>query len=522
MSIVHMLCRARSRRGQRPRWPGMPERSHHSKASEDASPTRFLAWPVLLLALLASCDRKPQSPQVVLYCAAGIQPPVQEIIAAYEKETGVAVQVQYGGSGQLLGNIEASRRGDLFIAGDASYIDIGRKKGLIREAIPLASMRPVILVATGNPKKIGALADLLRSDVRLALANPDQAAIGRTLRTLLQKTGQWAAFEKHAAVLKPTVNDLANDVKVGSVDAAIVWDATARQYPDLVAVHSDVLDAAVERVTIGVLADSSQPTRALQCARFLAAADRGGPIFTKHSFEAIGGDPWSATPSIILYCGALNRVAVKDTIARFEQREGCRITTVYNGCGILVAQMKAGQHPDAYLACDVSFVPPVRELFSNPLNISEVAIIIAVPKGNPKHIAAPMDLAGEGIRLGLCHPEQSSIGSLTKTLLDADGTYAKLQPNVRTTSATADLLVNQLTVGTLDAVIVSEANVAMNRDKLDVVRIPGATAIQPYAIGRQTPYRQLTGRLLDALTTDSSRKHYESLGFIWHAGDAAK
>jgi molybdenum ABC transporter molybdate-binding protein len=483
---------------------------------------RYRILPLLLLALLASCDRKPAGPEVVLYCAAGVQPPVQEIIAAYEKETGVAVRVQYGGSGQLLGNIEASRRGDLFIAGDASYIDIGRKKGLIHEAIPLATMRPVILVATGNPKKIASLNDLLRNDVRLALANPDQASIGRTLRALLQKTGQWGAFEKHATVLKPTVNDLANDVKVGSVDAAIVWDATARQYPDLAAIHSDVLDAAVERVTIGVLADSSQPTRALQFARFLAAADRGGPVFTKHAFEAIGGDPWSATPTMVLYCGALNRVAVKDTITRFEQREGCRITTVYNGCGILVAQMKAGQHPDAYLACDVSFVPPVQELFSDPLNISEVAIVIAVPKGNPRNIAAPADLAREGIRLGLCHPEQSSIGSLTKKLLDADGTYARLQPNVRTTSATADLLVNQLTVGTLDAVIVSEANVAMNRDKLDVVRIPGATAIQPYAIGKQTPYRQLAGRLLEALTSDASRKHYESLGFIWHAGDAAK
>ena len=98
-------------------------------------------------------------------------------------------------------------------------------------------MRPVIITAAGNPKKIGVLNDLLRSDVRVALANPDQAAIGRTLRTLLQKTGQWSEFEKHAAVLKPTVNDLANDVKVGSVDAAIVWDATARQYPSLVIVQ---------------------------------------------------------------------------------------------------------------------------------------------------------------------------------------------------------------------------------------------------------------------------------------------
>ena len=35
------------------------------------------------------------------------------------------------------------------------------------------------------------------------------------------------------------------------------------------------------------------------------------------------------------------RPAIEETIKDFEQREGAQVTTIYNGCGILVAQIKA-------------------------------------------------------------------------------------------------------------------------------------------------------------------------------------
>jgi len=43
-------------------------------------------------------------------------------------------------------------------------------------------------------------------------------------------TNRWQQLEQHVTakgVFKPTVNDVASDVKLGSVDAGIVWDATA-------------------------------------------------------------------------------------------------------------------------------------------------------------------------------------------------------------------------------------------------------------------------------------------------------
>ncbi|HEY3322119.1 MAG TPA: molybdate ABC transporter substrate-binding protein [Planctomycetota bacterium] len=488
--------------------------------------TLFLS--VLALAALLGAfslsrhNADPNKPRLILYCAANMQPQMNAIIPAYEKEFGVTVQAQYGGSGQLLSNLEVSRRGDLFLAADTSYITLARQKNLIAEVFPLARMRPVILVPKGNPKKLQSVDDLLKEDVRVALANPDQAAIGQTIRRLLSKSGQWDALAKHAAVLKPTVNDLANDVKLGSADAAIVWDTTARQYPDLDAVPSPVFDQAVQDVTLAVLCSSEQPSAAIRFARYVNSPEHGQQTFKKDGYELIEGDTWAPQPEIVFYSGAVNRTAIDHTIAQFEQREGCRVNRIYNGCGILVSQMKTQQKPDAYLACDISYVPPVADLFLEPKMISETAIIIAVPKGNPKGVQGLNDLIKEGVRVGLANPPQSTLGALTKTMLEEAGLYEKLLNNVRTQTPTADVLVNQAVLGTLDAVIVYEANVSQVRDKLDIIRIPSRKAVQPFAIGKQSSHKRLVERLRNAICSDVSRKHYESLGFQWRAEGAGK
>ncbi|HIA69630.1 TPA: hypothetical protein EYN98_27040, partial [Candidatus Poribacteria bacterium] len=89
---------------------------------------------------------------ILLYCAAGIKPPVAEVAKNYETEYGYKVDIQYGGSGTLLNNLKVASTGDLYIAADESYIEIARQQNLVEETIPLAVMTPVIAVPKGNPK----------------------------------------------------------------------------------------------------------------------------------------------------------------------------------------------------------------------------------------------------------------------------------------------------------------------------------------------------------------------------------
>ncbi len=197
------------------------------------------------LVLVQGCGRQDSGPtaSLTLYCAAGMQPPVEAIAAEYSRRYGVVTQIQYGGSGTLLSSLQIASTGDLYLAADETYLERARDLGLVAEILPVARMRPVIAVAASNPKGIVTIDDLLREDVEVALANPDAASVGKNTKRILTATGHWAALSHHARVFKPTVNDVANDVRLGAVDAGVIWDATANQYDGLDGVHVPEFDA---------------------------------------------------------------------------------------------------------------------------------------------------------------------------------------------------------------------------------------------------------------------------------------
>lgn len=482
------------------------------------------------LAATPATDSDATAPLVV-YCAAGVKAPIEAIAQAYEKERfGSPIQLQYGGSGTLLSNLRVANRGDLYIAADTSYIDLARQQDLLDEAIPLARQTPVIAVAKGNPKNIAGLDDLTRDNVRLALANPEAASVGQLTKKLLEASGHWEKVSAKTKVFKPTVPEIANDVLLGSVDAAIVWDATVRQFPGkLEAVQVDAWSDAAQDVTVGVLKSCQRPAEALRFARYLQAPEKGEPEFTARGYATIGGDAWVETPTLVLFSGGVNRIAIQDTLVEFERREGVRLNIQYNGCGILVSTMQAGTMPDAYFACDESYMTQVADRFTPARTVSETDMIVIVQPGNPLGIKSVKDLAREGLKLGIANEEQSALGSLTQRLLSQISTddgvdlYEAIQPNVKVRTPTADLLVNQLRAGGLDAAIVYAANVSQVRDKLEVIPITEGqpTAVQPIAVADRSKHKYLTARLVETLTTEQSRHAFEQAGFRWRAGVAA-
>lgn len=473
----------------------------------------LLTWPGRKAQPIGGAEQK----SLLVFCAAGIKPPVEAVAREYEQSFGVRVQLQYGGSGTLLSSLRVADAGDLFLAADESYVKSAREFGLLAETIPLARQRPVIAVRKGNPKNIRSLEDLSRADVRVAAANPDAASIGRTVRALLQQAGQWAELEKRITVFKPTVNDVANDVKIGSVDAGIVWDATARQYPELELVAVRLFDRGAETVTVAVLKRSTQPAAALRFARYLGARDRGLKQFAQFHYEPVAGDEWAERPEIVLFSGAMLRPGLEKTLKEFEQREGCRITTVYNGCGVLVAQMRAGQRPDAYFSCDTSFMKSVADLYLEPVDVVDNHLMILVQKGNPKGIQSAQDLTQPGLRVGLPHHEKSAMGNIAWKMLVKTKVYDAFGPNLKVESPTGDFLVNQLRTGSLDAIIACRSNWTGVREHLDAVPIddPLARMTQPYAVGRETRFKQMMARLQAALTCAESRERFEKVGFGW-------
>ncbi len=502
------------------------------RSSRLRRPARLhLAWLAFLgsLALLAGLvtvlaspwhwlsPRRAGRPLVVL-CAAGLKGPVEAAARQYQEEYGGVVQMSYGGSNTLLAQLQVNDGADLYVPADDHYVHAARDRELIDEVLPLAHMRPVLAVRQGNPDGVRSLDDLLKRQLRVAGANPEAAAVGQLARAALGRAGLWQRFERCVVVTKPTVNDVAADVQVGAVTAGVVWDATVRQIPGLEVVAVPAFEGVTAQLSACVARRSPQPTEALRFARYLAARDRGLVLFERHGFRPVEGDRWEQTPELRLYAGAMLRPAIDDTVTAFAQREGVEVTRVYNGCGILVAQMRTGKEgPDAYFACDSEFMDQVQDLFGPPRTISGNQLVILVHKGNPHHIRRMADLARPGLRVGIGHEKQCAMGVLTQETLRQDRSHDPVMKNVVVQSPTGDLLVNQLRTKALDAAVAYLSNAAGSADVLEaiLIDIPCAFAEQPFAIGKGSDFKHLAGRLLDAIRARASRERFEAFGFTW-------
>ncbi len=218
-----------------------------------------------------------------------MKPPVEEVARKYFDEFGVQVDIQYGGSGTLLSNLRVAQQGDLYIAADESYINQGIEYGLIGQTQPLAFIKPVVAVLKGNPKNITEFEDLLNDELELAIGNPDAASIGRVTQKILLQTDYWKLVNSKVKVQMPTVNEVANSIKLKAVDAGIVWDATAFQYPDLEILETPMFDNYSETITIGVLKYSQNPEEAQKFIKYLSSIDKGLPVFEKMGYRPFEG-----------------------------------------------------------------------------------------------------------------------------------------------------------------------------------------------------------------------------------------
>ena len=529
----------------------------------------IVVLPALLLsAFLTACNKPSQSGPTTLtiYCAANLKKPVEAAAAEFKREFGTEVLLQFGGSGTLISQLRVAKRGDLYLAADDGSMNDARKFELVRETLPVARQHPVIAVRAGNPKNIRAIADLLRADVKVALANPEAASIGRVTKAVLSgvaavgsgagvppvaagvspantntsatgtvaKTGGtpaplpslWSQLAAHAAVMKPTVTEIASDLSLGAVDAAIVYDSTVPQFKGLEKIEVPEFAKREEVASIAVLTFCQQPAAALKFARYLAAPEKGGAIFKTNGFTPAGGDKWAAKPEMILYSGGVNRLAIEKSLRKFADREGITVTTVFNGCGILCATMKTmgdasnPKFPDAYYACDLCFVPPVAEQFPEAVILTETDIGIAVKKGNPRNVRTLADLAQPNLKVGLCNAEQSTLGFMTRGMLKQVGLNDAIRKNVVVETPTADLLVTQMRAGALEAAIVYRVNAAPQAEHIEFFPIQhaGAKAIQPFAVRTSSPNARLAARLLDFLK--ANRGDFEAAGFLWRGNEA--
>ena len=180
---------------------------------------------LLLIIALGGCA-KVETKTITAFVGSASKPPMEEAAAAFEKETGIKVYLNFGGSGTMLSQIELSRSGDLYIPGSPDYIIKAAKKDVIDTSTvkEIAYLIPVIAVQHGNPENIQSLVDLARPGIEVGIGNPSAVCLGLYSIEILDYSNLLTQVSRNIVVNAESCEKTATLLSLKSVDAVIGWD----------------------------------------------------------------------------------------------------------------------------------------------------------------------------------------------------------------------------------------------------------------------------------------------------------
>jgi molybdate transport system substrate-binding protein len=91
-------------------------------------------------------DIKQEDKSLMVYSGAGLRKPMDQIGEAFEKKTGVKINFNYAGCAQLLGQMELTKEGDIFVGGSLNDMEIAQQKEFTKEYHKVVYHIPAILV----------------------------------------------------------------------------------------------------------------------------------------------------------------------------------------------------------------------------------------------------------------------------------------------------------------------------------------------------------------------------------------
>ena len=143
----------------------------------------------LLIAIVGCASAK--EPPIRIFAAASTREAVERIAQTFQKQTGIAVETNFGASSTLARQIERGADADLFLSADETWADFLADKGLVQERRDLLSNRLVVIVPAKSTMRIQSLGDLAGPGIkRLALAGA-QVPAGTYAREALTHAEIW-------------------------------------------------------------------------------------------------------------------------------------------------------------------------------------------------------------------------------------------------------------------------------------------------------------------------------------------
>ena len=197
---------------------------------------RILASVVLLVSVASLAPRSAQAQQEkpaatsapLVAAASDLQFALDEIVARFQRDTGIAPRVTYGSSGNFTRQIEQGAPFELFLSADEAYVGRLVERRLTRGEGTLYAIGRIVLFAPhGSPLVPDAGLENLAARLasgnsgRVAIASPEHAPYGRAAEQAMRSLGVWEAVQPRL-LLGENVAQAAQFASSGNADGGII------------------------------------------------------------------------------------------------------------------------------------------------------------------------------------------------------------------------------------------------------------------------------------------------------------
>jgi len=254
-------------------------------------------------------------PKLLAYVGAASKPPTEEAAEAFERKTGIRVELLFGGSGYVLSQMKLAKRGDLYLPGSSDYMEIAKREGHVlpeSERI-VVYLVPAINVRRGNPNNIRKLQDLTRPGLRIAIANPETVCVGAYAVEIIERAfneEQRTAFRRNLVNYAESCEKVATAISLKMADAVIGWSVFEHWDPkriETVALAPSQIPR-IGYIPIAISKYTQQRENAQRFIKFLIGPE-GRAIFQRHRYMV--------TPDeAVRYIGAAKPIGGEYTVPR--------------------------------------------------------------------------------------------------------------------------------------------------------------------------------------------------------------
>ncbi len=176
-----------------------------------------------------NAEKKQEKKELVIYCENAIAPPIHELIKSFEKTNNCKIRIQNDCAQNLIGLINYSHKGDIFIPSSSHTFNLLREKTTehLIDSVFLGYNNLVFMVKRGNPKNFNGDFSLLASDdLAVIIANPETSSLGYETRKILVKWNIYNEVLNNVVSLSTDSKGLIKSLKDGKADVVINFAST--------------------------------------------------------------------------------------------------------------------------------------------------------------------------------------------------------------------------------------------------------------------------------------------------------